>query len=125
MRDILFISLGAVFGANARYLVGTYFVERFGPGFPYGTLFINISGSFLFGFIITFLSNRLTVDPAYRLALTTGFLGAYTTFSSFSYETILLVQSGDWIAAIVNSLASVLGAVLAGFLGIMVAGLVG
>jgi CrcB protein len=123
--DFLFIGIGAIFGANARYVVGYYFALVFGPQFPYGTLFINVTGSFLLGFILTYLSNRLGVDPGYRLLLGTGFLGAYTTFSTFSYETIALVQRGDWLPALVNSLASLLGALVAAYLGIALATLVG
>ncbi len=123
--DFLFIGVGAIFGANARYVVGYYFAVRFGPTFPYGTLFINVSGSFLLGFVLTFLSNRLGVNPGYRLLLGTGFMGAYTTFSTFSYETIALVQRGDWLPAIVNSLASLLGSLVAAYVGIVLATLVG
>ncbi len=123
--DFVFIGVGAVFGANARYVIGYYFALRFGPSFPYGTLFINISGSFLLGFLLTFLSNRLAVNPGYRLLLGTGFMGAYTTFSTFSYETIALLQRGDWLPAAVNSLASVVGALVAAYIGVALATLVG
>jgi len=84
MREFITIEAGALLGANVRYWVANFFGERLGLGFPYGTLFINITGSFLLGFILTLLSNRLVVDPGYRLLIGTGFLGAYTTFSTFS-----------------------------------------
>lgn len=125
IRDLVVIAIGAIFGANARYLIANYFAARFGASFPYGTLFINVSGSLLLGFVLTYLANRVGLDPAYRLLIGTGFMGAYTTFSTFSYETITLMQRGDWLPAIVNSAASLLGALFACYLGVVIAGLVG
>src|SRR5215210_3188383 len=92
VREFLFVGVGAVLGANLRYWVTNYFAARLGLTFPYGTLFINISGSFLLGFVLTLLANRLVADPAYRLLIGTGFMGAYTTFSTFSFDTITLLE---------------------------------
>lgn len=125
ISDFVFIAIGAIFGANARYLLANYFAAQFGPAFPYGTLFINVTGSLLLGFVLTFLNNRLAVDPAYRLLIGTGFMGAYTTFSTFSYETIALLQRGDWLPAIVNSVVSVVGTLLGAYVGVVLAGLLG
>ncbi|MEO8287031.1 MAG: fluoride efflux transporter CrcB [Chloroflexota bacterium] len=125
MRDLLLIALGAMFGANARYVLATYFTRWFGPEFPYGTLFINITGSLLLGFVLTYLANRVGVDTGYRLLIGTGFMGAYTTFSTFSFETIALMQRGDWVPAIVNSAASLVGALLACYVGVAVASWMG
>ena len=86
-RDVLVIALGAAAGANARYWLSNWFVARFGPAFPWGTLFINVSGGLVIGLVLTVLGQRLVADPTYRLLLVTGFLGAYTTFSTFTYET--------------------------------------
>src|SRR5438105_4677366 len=113
MRDLLLIGTGAVFGANLRYWVVNYVAARLGPAFPYGTLIINVTGSFLLGFILVLISNRLVADPGLRLLLGTGFLGAYTTFSTFSYETIALIDQGDHVPALANAAASLLGALIA------------
>jgi len=125
VREFLFIGAGAVLGANLRYWVTNYFAARLGLTFPYGTLFINISGSFLLGFVLTLLANRLVADPAYRLLIGTGFMGAYTTFSTFSFDTITLLERGDFWLALANSAASLLGCVVAAYLGILTARLLG
>jgi CrcB protein len=83
---ILAISLGGILGANTRYFLTLYIAERLGTAFPYGTLFINVTGSLIIGFFLTFVTERLTVDPLWRLFFATGFLGAYTTFSSYTFE---------------------------------------
>jgi CrcB protein len=125
MREFLLIGLGALFGANARYWLANVFAARFGAEFPYGTLFINISGSFILGFVLTLIANRLVVDPGYRLLIGTGFLGAYTTFSTFSFDTISLLERGDLLPALANAGASLLGALVAAYLGISLARLLG
>jgi CrcB protein len=107
VREFIFISIGAALGANARYWIATWFAERWGGGYPWGTLFINVTGSLLIGLLVTLLGQRLLADPAYRLLLITGFLGAYTTFSTFSYETVALLQAGSYIAALGNAINSV------------------
>src|SRR5205085_12150282 len=104
--DFLLIGTGAFFGANLRYWVASIFANWLGLAFPYGTLFINISGSFVLGFVLTFIGNRLVADPGLRLLLGTGFLGGYTTFSTFSYDTVVLLERGDLLPAAVNSVAS-------------------
>jgi len=125
MREFLLISAGAAFGANARYWLTNYFMQRFGPAFPYGTLFINITGSFLLGFLLVLLANRFVVDPGYRLLLGTGFMGAYTTFSTFSYDTIVLLERGDVLPAVTNAVTSVAAALLAAYLGIVLGRVIG
>ena len=125
MRDFLLIGAGALLGANARYWLTNYFVQRLGPAFPYGTLFINVTGSFLLGFVIVLVANRFVADPGYRLLIGTGFLGAYTTFSTFSYDTIVLLERGDILPAILNVSASVAASLVAAYLGIALARLVG
>ena len=125
MREFLLIGLGAVFGANARYWLTQLFAARFGPAFPSGTLFINISGSLLLGFLLTLVGQRFVADPGLRLLLGTGFLGAYTTFSTFSYDTITLLERGDWLPALLYAGASLLGSIFAAYLGIVLAQLVG
>jgi CrcB protein len=125
MREFLLIGSGAVLGANARYWLNNYMVGRLGASFPYGTLIINISGSFLLGFVLVLIANRVVVDPGYRLLIGTGFLGAYTTFSTFSYDTIALLEVGDFLPAIWNVLASVAISLAGAYLGIVLARLVG
>ena len=106
-RDVLVIALGAAAGANARYWLSNWFVVRFGPAFPWGTLFINVSGGLVIGLVLTVLGQRLVADPTYRLLLVTGFLGAYTTFSTFTYETTALIQQGEYGSAAANVAGSV------------------
>jgi len=125
MREFLLISAGAVLGANMRYWLTSLFTVRFGASFPYGTLVINITGSFLLGFVLVLISNRIAVDPGYRLLIGTGFLGAYTTFSAFSYDTIALLQRGDLMQATLNAVASLLGSLFAAYLGITLAQWIG
>lgn len=125
MREFLLIGSGAVLGANARYWLNNYMVGRLGASFPYGTLIINISGSFLLGFVLVLIANRVVVDPGYRLLIGTGFLGAYTTFSTFSYDTIALLEVGDFLPAMWNVLASVAISLAGAYLGIVLARLVG
>jgi CrcB protein len=117
MGNILIIGLGAFFGANARYLLNSWFVSHYGSEFPWGTLFINVSGSFVLGFLLAFLEQRGIANPTYRLLLGTGFLGAYTTFSTFSYETISLLEDGEYWQMLLNiggSLALGLAGAIAG-----------
>ena len=85
-----FIAIGAALGANARYLVGVWAAERFGADFPYGTLLVNVTGSFILGFLVTVTTSRIQISPEMRLLLAVGFLGSYTTFSSFAVESTLL-----------------------------------
>ena len=118
MNRYLLISLGAILGANARYLTGVWAAERFGPQFPYGTLLVNASGSFVLGFLIAALEGRLPLPSDLRFFLGVGFLGAFTTFSSFSVESLLLLRSGELGAGIANILVNNiagLGAALLGF----------
>ena len=98
MNRYLFIAIGAALGANARYLVGVWAAERFGPEFPYGTLIVNISGSFMLGFLVAVTTGKLQISPEMRLLLAVGFLGSYTTFSSFAVESTLLWRdAGFWL----------------------------
>jgi CrcB protein len=113
----LVISLGGVLGANARYLLGNWIAARYGTGFPYGTMVINVSGSFVMGFFVVLVTERCVVHPNWWLFFAVGFLGAYTTFSTFSFESVALIQGGAWGLALANMIGSVvlgLVAVLAG-----------
>lgn len=97
--DFLWVGLGGFLGANARYALGLWIVGRAGVGFPLPTLVINVTGSFAIGVLLVFFTERLIVDPAWRLLLIVGFLGGYTTFSSYSFEALCLLETGDWLPA--------------------------
>ena len=110
----LWISLGAIVGANARYLVSRALAQWLGPAFPYGTFVVNIVGCLAIGVIGTMVTGRLIARPEIvRLVVIVGFLGSLTTFSSFAYETNNLFADGAWIRALVNIVLSV-GAGLVG-----------
>lgn len=108
-------------GANLRYLVAQQVTKVTSPGFPWGTLAINISGSFVLGFFLVWTTERVIADPRWRLLIAIGFCGGYTTFSSYAYETFILAEQRQWFPAIWNVVGSnllslagvVLGAVLA------------
>ncbi len=116
MGPYLLIALGGVAGANTRYLVSTWAANRVGVDFPYGTLLINASGSVLIGFFLTMVAGGGGHDPDARFLVATGFLGAYTTFSTFTYETIALMRR----AAIRASLINVIGSATSGIGGAVV-----
>jgi CrcB protein len=102
----LAIAVGAALGANLRYLVGVWVAVRFGTELPYGTFIVNVSGSFAIGIVLAVLMERLDVDPIWRSLLVTGFLGGYTTFSSYAWETLRLTDSGAVFAALLYVAAS-------------------
>jgi CrcB protein len=102
------IMLGGGAGSLARYIVGTAIMSRLGVRFPAGTVFINITGSFLIGFVMTALTQRLHVHSNWRFLLVIGFLGGYTTFSSFEWETLSLIKDGSRWLGLINILGSVL-----------------
>ena len=111
METFLIISLGAILGANARYWVGGWAAERFGTTFPYGTLIINVTGSLILGFFMTLVTDRFLVDPRWRLLVAIGFLGAYTTFSTYTYESVNLILKGQvWLGFLDLFGSSILGA---------------
>jgi fluoride exporter len=94
------ISLGAIAGALSRYYLTLYFAQRFGTNFPYGTFFINLSGCLAMGFFATLAVEKFAIiSPEIRLMIATGFLGAYTTFSTYGLDTIGLLRSGSWLSA--------------------------
>jgi fluoride exporter len=111
METFLIISLGAILGANARYWVGGWAAERFGTTFPYGTLIINVTGSLILGFFMTLVTDRFLVDPRWRLLVAISFLGAYTTFSTYTYESVNLILKGQvWLGFLDLFGSSILGA---------------
>lgn len=121
-KIIMAIGVGGGIGAILRYVVGVVFMQRFGPGFPWGTAFINVSGSFLIGVIAQLaLTRSFGVTPAVRIFAATGLVGGYTTFSTFSLDSILLVGDGAKLLAAVYVLGSVAAGLIAAYAGQAVA----
>jgi len=121
LGPILAVSLGGILGANARYLVALYVAERLGAAWPYGTFLINVSGSLVIGFFLTLVSERFVVNPLWRLFFATGFLGAYTTFSTYTYESAYMLRAGSYGPALLYLFGSVLAGMLGVFAGILAA----
>lgn len=121
MLDWLAIAVGGAGGALARWLVSTGVHRWLGREFPWGTLAVNVAGSFAMGLLAVLLVERLAVGPAWRAGILVGFLGAFTTFSTFALETIALADDGMNLRAAMNVVASVSACVLAALLGIQVA----
>jgi len=121
LQTILLISLGAILGANLRYIFGQYVAKLIPSSLPYGTLLINATGSFILALFLVWTTERVLADPRWRLIIAVGFCGGYTTFSSYAYETFALFENGQWVACAINVLANnalcligtVLGAMLA------------
>jgi CrcB protein len=107
MQNIFIIGIGGFLGAVARYGVGLWMGQKWGRSFPLGTFFINVSGSFLIGFLMALFTERLMLNPQWRMFLVIGFLGAYTTFSTFEYETGALLRDSEWLIASLNVVLSV------------------
>ncbi len=121
LTRFLFIGLGGFLGANLRYIVQGWAAGRFGVALPYGTMITNVSGSFLLAFFITLANQRLPIDPGWRLFFAVGLMGGYTTFSSFSVETLALFQSGQWLAGGINFFGNTLLGLTAALLGVWAA----
>ena len=102
MHNFILISLGAVLGANARYWITDWAAQKWGSEFAYGTLILNISGSLLLGLFITLASDKLFVDPRWRMFFAVGFLGAYTTFSTYTLESFNMMSAGNWHLGLFN-----------------------
>jgi len=121
MERFIYVSLGAIVGANSRYLIGLWAAERFGVSFPYGTMIVNITGCFLIGVFNGLGEMGLAIPPNVRLLFTVGFLGAYTTFSSFGFESISLLRVSGFLAASLNITINVVVGLAAVVLGLYVA----
>jgi CrcB protein len=114
---LFYVALGSAVGGMSRYLVGGLVQRLWQTSFPTGTLFVNFSGSFLLGLFLRYALNTPSFSPEVRALLTIGFCGGYTTFSTFSYETIALLDSGEWGRAGLYVTASLLLALGGTFLG--------
>lgn len=120
MSRILLIGLGGFIGGIARFLAASYFTRIFPSAFPYGTFIVNISGCLAIG-ILYGLSERFSwITPEWRLFLTTGICGGYTTYSSFTYENVNLIQQGNYLVFALYSIASFALGLLAVFLGLTI-----
>jgi CrcB protein len=121
LKPYLAISAGGALGANARYLLASWAATQWGTHFPVATVLINVSGSCALGMYLTLVAERFTGHEATRLFVATGFLGAYTTFSTFSVEALRLIETGDAAAGLKYVVASVALSIAAAAIGIIVA----
>lgn len=108
MQTIMVVALGGALGALSRYGLGLWISGKWNQGFPLGTFIINITGAFLLGFLNILFIEKLTISPLWRLGIGIGFLGAYTTFSTFGYETLMLLEGGSLLTAGLYTLSTVL-----------------
>lgn len=119
MKQLLAIAAGGALGAVLRYGMSSGISQWLGRGFPYGTLSVNVFGSLLMGLLYVLLIDRMSLSPEWRAALLIGLLGAFTTFSTFSMETLNLIEEGEMIKAALNILLSVVLCLGATWLGVM------
>ena len=121
MERFFWICLAGGLGTGTRYLVGLWATERFGTAFPYGTLIVNVVGCFLLAVVMKLAVDTAPVAPTVRLALTVGFLGGLTTYSSFNYEATTLLQTGERSLALAYYAATAIFSFVAGLVGFAVA----
>lgn len=118
MTRVALVALGGAIGSVARYGVGALAAQLLGPTFPWGTLFVNLSGSFLIALLMHVALTGTTISLEMRIFLTTGIMGGFTTYSSFNYETLALIDQRAYALASLNLAATVVGCLLAGVLGL-------
>ncbi len=106
MKNFLVISIAAIAGANLRFFLSRLAAKEFGPVFPTGTLIINILGSFIVGFFVIWTSERVLIDPRWRVLVVVGFCGSFTTFSSYAFETMSFFEQGQWGLMVTNILTN-------------------
>jgi fluoride exporter len=121
LQTVLLISLGAIIGANLRYFVAQYIARLIPSTFPLGTLIINITASIILGFFLIWTSERVLADPRWRIFIAVGFCGAYSTYSSFAYETFALFEKGQMALAAWNILSTNIVCLVAVMLGAILA----
>ncbi len=119
METILFVAIGGGVGSVTRYLTSVWAAGRFGVDFPYGTLLVNVVGCYLIGLFMVLATERFMLPAHWRLLVASGFLGGLTTFSSFSYESLKLVQDGALALAFQNIAANLVTGLIATWLGII------
>jgi CrcB protein len=121
MLKVIVVAIGGSIGAAARYIVSTWAAGRFGSDFPYGTLIVNVVGCFIIGAFMVLVTERVIANPYLRLLVAVGFLGGLTTFSSFGYETLKLVEDAQFQWAAYNILGNFILGFFATWLGMTVA----
>jgi CrcB protein len=121
LEKYLVIAVGGSIGAILRYLTGVYSAKFFGTGLPYGTLIVNVVGSFILSFFMILFLEKLSLDPLWRLFVAVGFCGSYTTLSSITYETLSIVMDGDYVRALLNIALNFGLSFLSAFAGIVLA----
>jgi fluoride exporter len=119
--NFLVVALGAVFGANLRYVMSRYAAKLLGPVFPYGTLVINVLGSFVVGWFVIWSTERVLLDPRWRLLVVVGFCGGFTTFSSYAFESMAYFEQGQWRLMVLNIVSNNVLCLLAVLAGMAVA----
>lgn len=118
MLTVVGIAVAGAMGALARYAVDGWISRRAG-GFPWGTFVVNVTGAFLLGFLFTVFTERFRVSPWMRSAVTIGFLGAYTTFSTFTLETFRLLEDGAYVLGMANAVGSLVAGLVAVWAGVV------
>lgn len=121
MEQLVYIALFGALGCLSRYFLSGWAYQLFGRGFPYGTLAVNVIGAFLIGLVMEFSIRSALIPPILRIALTIGFLGGFTTFSTFSFETFRLLEEGAFVIAFFNVMVSVVSCLACTWVGIVVA----
>jgi CrcB protein len=120
LKALLLIAVGGAVGAVLRYGASISVYSLLGRGFPYGTLFVNVSGSLLMGILSVLMLERFDIGPEWRAAILVGVLGSFTTFSTFSIETLNLLEQGDLMRAMANIVLSVLICLVAVWFGVLI-----
>jgi len=121
LQKYFFIAVGGSLGAIARYWVGSAVAARLGTKFPYGTFVINISACIIIGFSLTYLGKRVELSPAWRYLIPTGFIGAYSTFSTYEWETLSSLRTGEFSLAAVYAIGSLVLGLVAAWAGAVLA----
>jgi CrcB protein len=121
MMRLLLVCIGGALGSGARYLTAIWAASALGPAFPYGTLIVNLVGSFLIAFLMHIGSATEMLSADVRVMLTTGVMGGFTTYSTFNYETTGYFRDGAWMIGMLNVGVTVAGCLVAGFAGLMLA----
>lgn len=121
MDKVLVVAIGGSIGAVFRYLTGVYAAKFFGVWLPYGTLIVNVVGSFILSFFMIVFLEKLSLDPLWRLFVAVGFCGSYTTMSSITYETLTIAMDGEYIKAALNVLLNFFLSFLSAIAGIFLA----
>ncbi|MBU2881330.1 fluoride efflux transporter CrcB [Psychrosphaera sp. B3R10] len=117
LSSIVFVAIGGAIGASLRYSATIGVTAWLGKGFPYTTLLVNILGSFIMGLLFSLIEHGIVAELPWRPLIGVGILGALTTFSTFSLDTLLMLQNGEWQKALINILLNVLVCILAAWLG--------